>query len=342
MSTGIQWTDETWNPIRAGRPVEYGGPERGWHCERVSPGCEHCYAETLNVKRFGTGLGYIRSSREKVNIYLDEKTLTAPLHWRKPRRVFVCSMTDLFGEWVPDEMLDRMFAVMALAQRHTFQILTKRPERQREYLAGGAQQRIAEQIRHNEFWSKNELYREDWASAVEGDAAAVHGNQWPIGHIWLGVSVEDQQRADERIPVLLETPAAVRFLSCEPLLGALRIDEIRGPDGYEYLPLRGMESPEPRLHWVIVGGESGPGARPFDLAWARSIVAQCKAANVAVFVKQLGRRPFEEVNRAKPVWMPQSVTIDADDRFHYYRTANAHGSDMSEWPADLRVREFPR
>jgi protein gp37 len=197
--TAIEWTDETWNPIRASSP-EHGN---GWHCERVSEGCRNCYAEVINRDRFGTGLAYTRPNRDRVEISSWRTTLGAPLRWRKPRRIFVCSMTDLFGEWVPFELIDWVFAVMALAPQHTYQVLTKRPERMREYLVG----------------------RRDWA----------------IPNLWLGVSVEDQVAAESRIPVLLDTPAAVRFLSCEPLLG---------PVDLEPWLATGL------LHWVICGGES--------------------------------------------------------------------------------------
>lgn len=358
-NTHIEWTDATWNPIRARYRTADGVGEllkRGWHCERISPGCVNCYAERMNRQRFGTGLPYNRTARDAVEIYLDEKGLTQPLHWRKPRRIFVCSMTDLFGEWVPDETIDRVFAVMALSPQHPFQVLTKRPERMREYVAA-SRQRIADAVRGfidapgrpRVRW----LYGEDIAKSVEGSTwdepgwpyGTAHGPMWPLPNVWLGVSVEDQAAADSRVPVLLDTPAAVRFLSCEPLLGPVQLTAIRDR---EYI-VNGLSGawerslPEwegevesvpggPHVDWVIVGGESGPNARPFDVAWARSIVAQCRTAGVAVFVKQIGSRPYEAAT------LGDGTESDTPTR---WKPCHPKGGDPSEWPEYLRVREFP-
>ena len=164
----IEWTDSTWNPIRA-RNLATG--KVGWHCEHMSEACRFCYAEGIN-RRLGTGLDFKPGHRADIEIFLDEQMLLAPLRWKKPRRIFVNSMTDTFAEFVKDEWLDRMFAVMVLCPQHTFQVLTKRPERMRSYVIH----------------------------------LAVGG--WPLKNIWLGVSAEDQATADERIPLLLQTPAA--------------------------------------------------------------------------------------------------------------------------------------
>lgn len=284
--TKIQWSDATWNPLRAIGPSRPGNEQAiGWHCERVSPGCQHCYAETINQHRFGTGLPYNRAAREAVEVFIDEKALSQPLHWKKPRRIFVCSMTDLFGEWVPDEMIDRVFAVMALASQHTFQLLTKRPERMREYLANDDRMYV---LRSGiEEWGPEDL-------------------RWPLPNVWLGVSAEDQRWADQRIPVLLDTPAAVRFISAEPLLGQIHLM-------HYWLPNPHLSGPV--LSWVIVGGESGPGARPCDVGWIRSIVRQCQEAGVAVFYKQGG----------------------AANRCPHDRK----GGHFECFPDDLKVREFP-
>jgi len=301
VSTKIEWTDETWNPIRA--RVSYD--TIGWHCERVSPGCENCYAERINRDRFGTGLPYTRPSRDKVSVCLDEKVLVQPLHWRKPRRVFVCSMTDLFGEWVPDDMLDRIFAVMALAPQHTFQVLTKRPERMREYFRpewkdGGDRLRwrargIAEHVAY--------------LNATGPHPKTMVIPYLPLPNCWLGVSAEDQRWWDERVPELLATPAAVRFVSAEPLLSPIET----GWDEWGY-----VERPD----WLIVGGESGPGARPCDISWIRSLRDQCQAAGVPVFVKQLGSR-----------WAHPGI--------RGLKGLNPKGGDPAEWPEDLRVRVWP-
>lgn len=179
---------------------------------------------------------------------LDEAALEQPLRWKKPRRIFVNSMSDLFHESLSDEWIDRVFSIMALAPRHTFQVLTKRAARMRDY---------CQRLYHTE------------------DPA---GCGWPLPNVWLGVSIEDQRRADERIPPLLVTPAAVRFLSCEPLLGPIDLRLFAG-----------LESPRAsKLHWVIAGGESGPKARLMHPGWARGLRDQCAAAGIPFFFKQWG------------------------------------------------------
>ena len=348
--THIEWTDASWNPLRARRndatPLETEiATWVGWHCERVSPGCQNCYAEKLNEKRFGTGLPYNRKSRDQVELFLDEAALTKPLHWRKPRKVFVCSMTDLFGEWVPDEWIDRVFAVMALSPQHTFQVLTKRPERMRAYLAGlyaGEQDTVRAFAAVMQEGPDAACLAQDaafrWSAEPVASAFGPFHPGRPLPNVWLGTSVEDQQRADERIPELLATPAAVRFLSCEPLLGPVSLD-LDICEGCATSPQG--EGHKPPISWVIVGGESGPGARPCDVGWVRSIVAQCQAAETAVFVKQLGAKPYsmgihdhgnDEIGEA---------TVFDGHRTHW-KLANRKGGDMAEWPEDLRVREFPR
>lgn len=189
----IEWTDATWNPL-----VAYRGDKRGWHCEKISPACDHCYAASMNKRSdglvgIGTGLNYAPDSRAKLRFEIDEKTLRAPEKWRRPRRVFPCSMTDIFGGWHSDEQLDRVFAEMALCRDHTFQVLTKRIDRAHQYLS-----------------------TPDRAERI-GRVFGV----WPLPNVWLGVTAENQARAEERIPLLLRTPAAVRFLSAEPLLGPI-------------------------------------------------------------------------------------------------------------------------
>ena len=326
----IEWTDATWTPFRA------WGNERealGWACEKVSEGCQHCYAETIN-RRLGTGLPYSVKAVEKSGgeHYLDEKALLKPLSWKKPRRIFVSSMTDVFGEWVPFDWLDRVFAVMALTPQHTYQVLTKRPERMREYVTsrgtgvgfapekGWTHWRVAERI--------------DSMATESGEPVCWDGmnpdemTAWPLANCWLGTSVENQHWADIRIPELLATPAAVRFLSCEPLLGPLDFDRYHPEFGSHWLTGLDEHYPEEgrsiAIDWVIVGGESGPKARPFDVAWARSIVAQCRVAGVAVFVKQLGAKPYDA------------------SKLLQIRAKNKKGGDMNAWPEDLRVREWPR
>lgn len=248
--TKIEWTDKTWNPIRG--------------CSRVSEGCRNCYAERQAARFRGEGEAYgglVRMGADGPHwtgeVAFIERNLEDPLHWRKPCRVFVNSMSDLFHEKVQDEWLNVLFSnVMEIATRHTFQILTKRPERMLKYLS----------------WR--------W-----GDGRI------PMRNIWIGVSVEDQKTADERIPLLLETPAAVRFISYEPALGPIDLDS-ESENGLHAL---GCGCNECRRHgksrgldWVIVGGESGPGARPMHPDWARSVRDQCQAAEVPFFFKQWG------------------------------------------------------
>lgn len=286
-SSAIEWTDATWNPVTG--------------CTRVSAGCQNCYAERLTATRLAhqpryAGLatmvnGEARWSNE---IRLHEDLLDQPLRWCKPRRIFVCSTGDLFHPKVPFEFIDKVFAVMALADRHTFQVLTKRPERIAEYLAD------LDQV---ESRLSDVLWRERWPMRSEQQVAAGRDRLdcgVPLPNLWLGTSVEDQAAADERIPNLLRCPAPVRFLSCEPLLGRIELPIIEdsgedmGPvERKEWgLPARMMgdiaEGIGPsRIHWVIVGGETGPGARPMELDWARSIRDQCQTAGVPFFLKQI-------------------------------------------------------
>ncbi|MEO1279569.1 MAG: DUF5131 family protein, partial [Planctomycetota bacterium] len=268
-----------------------------------------------------------------------EEVLDRPLRWKKPGRVFVNSMADLFHPEVPFDFIDRVFAVMALTPQHQYQVLTKRPERMAEYL------RYA--VEMDNF--QHELDR--LTLEVEGETFAylqVADGGWPLSNVWLGTSVEDQAAADERIGHLLRCPAAVRFLSCEPLLGAV--------DLADWLPW-GEHDEATKIDWVIAGGESGPGARPCDLAWLRSIVDQCAGARVPCFVKQLGARPV----RAN--FQGRMVPVHGEDCWscgHYDlmpcdgggeicgrcgrandRLRDKQGGDPGEWPEDLRVREWP-
>lgn len=203
MTTKIEWTDETWNPVTG--------------CTKVSPGCAHCYIERTPPMRMA-GRRFVNG---RIPVQLHPDRLDQPLRWRKPRCVFVCSMGDLFHEDVPDEFIYSMFGVMAKARQHTFQVLTKRPARMHEWIS----QRTAENGRSARVWS-----------CFEGKA---YRPSWPLSNVWLGVSAENQKAADERYPLLRDTPAVVRFYSLEPLLGPIW-----------NLPLEGIS-------WVIVGGESG-------------------------------------------------------------------------------------
>lgn len=261
MSTGISWTDEVWNPVTG--------------CSRVSEGCRNCYAAALAPRLAAMGQkGYTALPWTKANapenVHLHPDRLEKPLHWRKPRRVFVNSMSDLFHELVPDRFVDRVFGMMALAEPHTFQVLTKRPERMAEYLG-------------NEYTRTNVEMAKDQISLDLLGLGQFLG-EWPLPNVWLGTSVEDQKAADERIPHLRRCPAAVRFLSCEPLLGPLWLYDTGEMGGNVLFP--DAFGDRPGVQWVIVGGESGPNFRTMDHDWARSIRDQCKGAGVAFFGKQ--------------------------------------------------------
>jgi protein gp37 len=276
----IEWTDATWNPLRARNP-ETG--KAGHHCVKISPACAHCYAASMN-KRLGTNLDYTSSSPTET--YLDAEALQQPLAWRRPRRIFVCSMTDLFGEWVPDAFIRRMFAVMSFAGQHTFQVLTKRPERMAAWFANDEENSLS--ACQAEFCVEDGYPRTPGGRSRIRDGRSINGthkglgdgNYWPLPNVQHGVTAENQQYADERIPWLLKTPAAVRFLSCEPLLGPI--------DAELYLGLADTVTATPYIDWIIAGGESGQQARPMHPAWARGLRDQCKDASVPFFFKQWG------------------------------------------------------
>lgn len=254
--TKIEWTDATWNPITG--------------CTLVSEGCRHCYAARLAATRLSShpsraGLARLNAKGEAKftgEVRFNEQWLDQPLRWRRPRMIFVCAHGDLFHESVPDEWIDRVFAVMALASQHTFQCLTKRPERARAYLAA------------DRCWM--------WQDPIFGGPLfdpTFPGSPLPLRNVWLGTSVENQAAADERIPHLLEAPAAIRFLSAEPLLGPIYLHRTDFVGGFD-TPYR--------LDWVIVGGESGHGARPMHPDWARSLRDQCANAGLPFLFKQHG------------------------------------------------------
>lgn len=301
MSDGskIEWTDATWNPIRA-RRKDTG--KVGWHCERVSPACAHCYAAAHNGRMLpgcGTGLDYTRYHRDQVDIFIDEPTLMQPLKWRKPRKVFVCSMTDLFGEFVPFELVDRVFSIMALASQHTFQVLTKRPERMAEYMA----RIIKDDDDHDGelLWKELDNHEKLWPDWSVWTVRRGRGGlpfDLPLDNVWLGTTVENQEWADKRIPQLLKCDAAVRYLSCEPMLGQVDLTRVTFPHGHtanaldcrvsEIAKRAGIERLN-GIDWVIAGGESGRGRRRMNLDWPRSLRDQCAAAGVPFFMKQIDK-----------------------------------------------------
>jgi len=314
----ISWCDATWNPTQG--------------CTKVSQGCAHCYAERWS-KRF----------RKSFDLRLVPKALDLPLHWKKPRRIFVDSMSDLFHPEVPDSFVAAVFGVMAECPQHRFLVLTKRPERMKKWFA-----------------------------------PTIH---WPLPNVWLGVSVENQETADERIPILLDTPAAHRFVSAEPLLGSIdfskigqhRTDNGLGMESWEKLDaLNGSRFTQtwggpwiwnglrgPKIDWCIVSGESGLGSRPCDVRWIRSIVQQCESAKVPCFTKQLGTVPLERValldsagwgdtgieDAMKAPLPPKDwtriVTKGKAWLQRNWHLCNRKGSDPSEWSEDIRVQQLP-
>lgn len=277
----IEWTDATWNPVTG--------------CSKVSPGCAHCYAEKF-AERWRGIKGHPFEQGFDLRLWPDR--LDWPLRWRRPRRIFVNSMSDLFHDAVPFHFIDAVMETCERAHWHNFLILTKRVTRAAHYFRRLMNLQVSAAIPYH---------------------LNIH---WPLSNVWIGASVEDQKRAQERIPTLLEINAPVRFLSCEPLLGPV---VFRRPDfsntglGGGWLGDTGSAAPQPAgIHWVIVGGESGFGARPMELKWARGIVGQCLEAETPVFVKQLGTN-WAATNRAM----------------------HSKGGDPAEWPEDLRIREFP-
>ena len=293
MATKIEWTrgddgmpGETWNPTSG--------------CDKVSPGCElprfdgddtgGCYAMAMAKRLKGMGQakyqndGDPRTSGPGFGLTVHPDALTVPLRWGKPRRVFVNSMSDLGHARVPADFLAQVWAVMAATPQHTYQILSKRPGRMRSLL------------------SRGELGTDGFPDEVEEAMAEfTHASldEWPLPNVWMGTSIE-LDRYCTRADSLRETPAAVRFLSLEPLLGPLPSLDLTG------------------IGWAIIGGESGPGSREMDLGWARELVSRCRAAGTAVSVKQLGSIAGRELG------------------------AGAKGGDMSAFPGDLKIREFPR
>lgn len=274
-ATTIQWTDFSTNPIRA-KNKETG--KIGHFCVKISPGCKGCYASKLQTP-YLTQLEYIAENREKVEVFLDDTVLDQVVKRRKPTKFFWCDMTDMFGEWVPDEWIYKCLAAMALTPQHTHQVLTKRSRRMLDLFSdmGTVGEQVAGYV---------------WDIAERNKIKPVLP-KFPLSNVWLGVSVEDQQRADERIPDLLRTPAAVRFVSYEPALGPVDFFHIRlGETPYtgNSLGARGFNGPPifngNKLNWIIAGYESGPRARPAKEEWIRSVKDQCVTTGAAFFYKQ--------------------------------------------------------
>lgn len=334
-TSAIEWTDATWNPITG--------------CTLVSEGCRHCYAAQLAATRLKNhpsrqGLARLNAAGEAKftgEVRFNEQWLADPLRWKRPRRIFVCAHGDLFHESVPDEWIDRVFAVMALAPQHTFQVLTKRTERMLRYFAhdGGFGRWGYIEARAREIINRR------FGRIAPGLTLAHFGGS-NLPNVWLGTSIEDQATADTRIPHLLDTPAALRFVSAEPLLGPVdlthiqdgvdddfsdcgghpdphypidsvgwgRTDALTGyywsttqtPDGVVDRANEQVVIYQPTIDWVICGGESGPHARPMHPDWARSLRDQCVAAGVPFFFKQWGAwLPAGQLMADGRTWAPE-------------------------------------
>ncbi len=246
----IEWTDATWNPVTG--------------CTPISPGCANCYAKRMSKRLAGRG-GYPADDPFRVTLHMDKQD--EPLKWKKPRRVFVCSMGDLFHKDVPTKFIIDCLSIMAEGYQHTFMLLTKRPKRMMEIL------------------SHSTVACDTWLQTSRGVNA--EPAPWPLPNVWIGVTAENQEQANKRIPILLQTPAVVRFVSVEPMLGPVSFRwalwEPMKPNSInnQYDGLR-------RLDWIICGGETGPGARPMHPDWVRSLRDQCQEAGVPFFFKQWG------------------------------------------------------
>ena len=311
--THIQWTDATWNPITG--------------CSIVSKGCTNCYAMQLagtRLKHHPTREGLTRQANGNHvwtgEVRFNEKQLTEPLRWTKPRRIFVCAHGDLFHENVPDAWIDRVFAVMALTPQHTYQVLTKRPERMRDYMRDPETfHRLFEAMMvHTDAGypcvkGTRQAYGLPWARPKSAH------DWWPLRNVWLGVSIEDQATADQRIPILMQTPAALHWYSGEPLLGEINLRELAWPSDWsrceceDHKPTlnaftasvycagccEGAESLN--LHpiaWGVVGGENGP--RPLHPDWAMSLLVQHEGEEVPFFFKQWGTwKPISQMSEAE-------------------------------------------
>jgi protein gp37 len=349
MPTTIEWAEESWNPVIG--------------CAKVSPGCKNCYAERMSARLANMGQAnyqcVVKLDHERelalpqwngVVKCLPEK-LEQPLKWKKGRTIFVCSMGDLFHKDVPFDFLDKVFAVISLCPQHFFIILTKRPERVPDYFATIEQkpsERDAYDCPHRSLAPRigqiagsvqsNRLHKQEAFSDL-ASCSLYDRLRFPFRNVVLGTSISTQPDADKQIPYLLRCPAAYRMLSVEPLLEAMRLPlftddgEDMPPDERRDwgLPATIIQSygapPGTKIDQVIVGGESGPGARPCSIDWIRSIGRQCEAADVRLFVKQWGSNPCASTSDGTLVFWP--------------KLNHPKGGDPSEWPEDLRVREVP-
>lgn len=316
--TKIEWAERTWNPITG--------------CTKISAGCKNCYAERMS-KRLAGRYGYDKDNPFKVTFHPNR--LGEPLKWRKPQVVFVCSMGDIFHEDVSDEWILKIFDVIRMCSpgvgdypEHTFLILTKRPERMRDIML---RMRFDNSVPRMYLEEKEDMF-----------------TSYPIGrylkNVWLGVTAENKKTADKRIPILLQTPAAKRFVSVEPMLGA--VDLTQTPTDSNAITLNALTGipydwdyeqwiPEDdigsKLDWVICGGETGPGARPLNSSWARSLRDQCIGAGVPFFFKQQGEWGYKPYGNRKGMNPYESAKVDGDLIFKCGRKLAGRKLDGQEW-----------
>lgn len=319
-TTTIAWTDMAWNPVRG--------------CSRVSEGCRNCYAEGIAARFSGPGLAYeglgkfvvlsdgSKDARWTNRVITVPKKLTDPLHWRRPRRIFVNSMSDLFHPQVPFSFIAAVFGVMAMCPQHTFQVLTKRPEVAADFFAWLTDENPVDTLIHHAV--------HNGIKADQIPRGVLAQSRWPLRNVHVGVSVEDQQTANERVPLLLQLPAHVRWVSYEPALELVNFHAIQIPGAKEGLRFSSLVhahderygSSDNLLDWIVIGGESGAGARPFEVGWVYSLLEQVHDTECTIFPKQLGAKPTLH-------GVPMLLTDPA-------------GEDPSEWPERLRVRQAPR
>jgi protein gp37 len=345
--SSIEWTEKTWNPVVG--------------CTMVSPGCAHCYAETMAKRLKAMALADLAIGKDpgRKRHYVDvigengkwngklaevPEALADPFGWKYRQLIFVNSMSDLFHESLPFEFVDRVFGTMYQAHWHTFQALTKRADRMEEYFSDPERPLKIAAASYSE-WAAREPAKSVYVS--NADVAEDILDNWPLPNVWLGVSVEREKEAHQRIGHLIDTPAAVRFLSIEPILEEVHWLTI----AQTALKARGNPAAGPQdvakaLHWVIVGGESGPGARACDVTAVRHVVRQCKQSGVACFVKQFGAYPVLPTNLAEFQQWPEGTKVgnprnEPGLNGRVLLLKNGKGGDPAEWPAELQVRQWP-
>ena len=301
--TSIEWSADSVNPLIAFNVDE----KRGWFCEKIAAGCKNCYAERMNQWR-GNGVRYAADQAAKVTMKLDEKLLRKIAGFKKPRKIFPCDMTDLFGRWVPDEWIDAVLAAFyGLPERFEIQFLTKRAARMQEYMAAPDRR---QKVLKAGFGLGLRWALAGTQSLVESPAA------WPPPHFQFGVSVACQEDVEIQIPAMLRTPAALRWVSYEPAIGPADIFKYLSPmcpfskDEHKRHQNGNLICDYRKIDWVVCGSESGPGRRPWKLEWFEKVVQDCTEAGVPVFVKQL-------------------------------TDASGYRIPFEQWPTNLQVRQFP-